>query len=118
MHTASSGNPSIGEVLAELAVDEVGPPQLLLPIAIRLDLVDEDGALLTPVSGQVALSVSVQIEAARPGSGPHRLFQIPVCTVRPFHSMSRGSPTFTDTSRAVRGPGLMTVSGGFEQSAG
>src|SRR6478672_4535425 len=28
-------------------------------------------------------------------------FQIPVCTVRPFHSMSRGSPTFTDSSRAI-----------------
>ena len=47
------------EVLAELSVDEVGPLQLLLPIAIRFDLVDEDGALLTPVPGQVALSVSV-----------------------------------------------------------
>src|SRR5262249_541321 len=29
--------------------------------------------------------------------------QIPVCTVRPFHSMSRGSPTFTDSSRAMVG---------------
>src|SRR6476646_2433732 len=28
-------------------------------------------------------------------------FQIPVCTVRPFHAMSRGSPTFTDNSRAM-----------------
>src|SRR6266446_4937225 len=34
----------------------------------------------------------------RPGTGS---FQIPVCTVRPFHSMSRGSPTFTDNSRAM-----------------
>ncbi len=24
-----------------------------------------------------------------------------MCTVRPFHSMSRGSPTFTDSSRAI-----------------
>src|SRR5438309_9385984 len=47
------------EVLAELSVDEVGPLQLPLPIAIRFDLVDEDGALLTPVPGQVALTVSV-----------------------------------------------------------
>src|SRR5262249_15777422 len=30
------------EVLAELPVDEVGPLQLLLPVAIRFDLVDED----------------------------------------------------------------------------
>src|SRR5262249_35566232 len=47
------------EVLAELSVDEVGPLQLLLPIAIRFDLVDEDGALLSPMPGQVALAVSL-----------------------------------------------------------
>jgi hypothetical protein len=47
------------EVLAELSVDEVHPLQLLLPIAIRFDLVDEDGSLLTAVPGQVALTVSV-----------------------------------------------------------
>jgi hypothetical protein len=47
------------EVLAELSVDEVGSPQLLLPKVIRFDLVDEDGSLLTPVPGQVALTVSV-----------------------------------------------------------
>ena len=52
------------EVLAELSMDEVGPLQLLLPVAIRFDLVDEDGSLLTPVSGQVALTVSVQIQAS------------------------------------------------------
>src|SRR5262245_35591269 len=47
------------EVFAELSVREVGPLKLLLPIAIRFDLVDENGALLTPVPGQVALTVSV-----------------------------------------------------------
>ena len=49
------------EVLAELSVDEVGPLQPILPIAIRFDLVDEDGSLLTPVPGQIALTVSIQI---------------------------------------------------------
>src|SRR5215831_8644460 len=39
-----------GEVLAELTVDEVGAFQLLLPVAVRFDLVDVDGALLTPVA--------------------------------------------------------------------
>src|SRR5262249_16489416 len=34
----------------------------------------------------------------RPCTG---FFQIAVCTVRPFHSISRGSPTFTDSSRAM-----------------
>src|SRR5262249_12700850 len=49
------------EVLAELSVDEVGPVQLLLPIAIRFDLVEEDAALPTAMAGQIALPVSVQI---------------------------------------------------------
>jgi hypothetical protein len=49
------------EVLAELSVDEVGPLQPLLPVAIRFDLVDKGGSLLTPVAGQVAFCL-------RPGS--------------------------------------------------
>ena len=59
------------EVLAELSMDEVGPPQLLLPVAIRFDLVDEDGALLAPVPGQVALTVSVEIQPADAAAATH-----------------------------------------------
>jgi hypothetical protein len=40
-------------------VNEAVPLQVLLPIAIRFDLVDEDGALLTAMSGEVALTVSL-----------------------------------------------------------
>src|SRR5215470_1579485 len=50
------------EVLAELTVDEVGPPELLFPMAIRVDLVDEDGALLAPVPRQIALTVSIEVQ--------------------------------------------------------
>ncbi|MCU1226905.1 MAG: hypothetical protein JWQ42_4998 [Edaphobacter sp.] len=60
-----------GEVLAELSVDEVSLPQLLLPVTIRFDLVNEDGALLTPVPGQVTLTVSVQIQPADPAAPAH-----------------------------------------------
>src|SRR5262249_1820773 len=45
------------EVLAELAVDEVGALQMVLPVAIRLDLIDEHGALLAAVPGEVALAI-------------------------------------------------------------
>ncbi len=62
------------EVLAELSVDEVGPLELLLPVAIRFDLVDEGGSLLTAVAGQVALAVSVQIQPADPTAAAHRIF--------------------------------------------
>ena len=65
------------EVLAELSVDEVGPLQLLLPVVIRFDLVDEDGSLLTPVAGQVALTVSVQIQPADPTAATHRILPDP-----------------------------------------
>jgi hypothetical protein len=47
------------EVLAELAVDEVSPIQLLLPVAIGFDLIDEDGSVLTPMPGKITLTVSV-----------------------------------------------------------
>jgi hypothetical protein len=47
------------EVLPELSINEVGSLELLLPIAIRFDLIDEDGTLLASVTGQVTLTVSV-----------------------------------------------------------
>ena len=66
-----------GEVLAELSVDEVGPLQLLLPVAIRFDLVDEDGALLAPVPGQVALTVSVEIQPPDAAAAAHGILPDP-----------------------------------------
>ena len=51
-----------GEVLAELAVAEVVSLQLLLPVAIRLDLVDEHGAVLASVCGSVGLVVAVDVD--------------------------------------------------------
>jgi len=59
------------KVLAELSVNEVGPVQLLLPMAIRFDLVDEDGALLATVPGQVALTVSVEIQPGNAAAATH-----------------------------------------------
>src|SRR6516164_8967698 len=61
------------EVLAELSVDKVGPLQVLLPVAIRFDLVDEDGLLLTAVANQIALPVSFQIQPAYPTAASHRI---------------------------------------------
>src|SRR6516162_7015287 len=61
------------EVLAELSVDKIGPLQVLLPVAIRFDLVDEDGLLLTSVADQIALTVSFQIQPADPTAATHRI---------------------------------------------
>src|SRR5262249_17840721 len=62
------------EVLAELSVDEVAPLQLLLPMAVRFDLVDVDRALLTSVSAQIALTVSVEIQSPNATTPAHRIF--------------------------------------------
>jgi len=55
-------------------VDEVGSLQSILPEAIRVDLKHENGALLAAVAGQVALTVSVEIEAADATAAIHRTF--------------------------------------------
>ena len=91
-----------GEILAKLSVNEVGPIQPLLPMAIGFDLVDEDSSLLTSVAAETGLAVSVQIQPADPAPPWTGFFQIAVRTVRPFHTKWRGSPTFTDSSRAIR----------------
>src|SRR5262245_14164758 len=67
------------EILAELSVDELSPVEPFLPIAIRFDLVDEDGTLLTPVPSEIALTVSVEIQPADPTSATHR--SLPDCGV-------------------------------------
>jgi hypothetical protein len=52
------------EVLAELPVDEVASSKLVFPVAIGVDLVDENGTVLAPVPGQIALAVALHIELA------------------------------------------------------
>src|ERR1700722_16034494 len=50
------------EVLAELSVNEVVAPQFFLPILIGVDLINENSAMLTAVSGQVALPIAIDVE--------------------------------------------------------
>src|SRR3546814_1584990 len=47
-----------GEVLPELAIGEIVSTKLALPIAIGVDLIDEDGSLLAAVASQVPLPVA------------------------------------------------------------
>jgi hypothetical protein len=46
-------------------------------MAVRFDLVHEDGALLTAVPGLVALTVSVQIQPADSATASHRILPDP-----------------------------------------
>jgi hypothetical protein len=64
-----------GEVLAELPEHEVAAPELALPIAIGLVLVDEDGPLLAAVAGLVALPVAVEVEPPGPHRSLHRVLE-------------------------------------------
>ncbi len=63
--------------------------------------------MFASVPGKVALTVSLQVQFCLTR---HRacvgLFQIPVWTVRPFQAMSRGVPTFTESSRAMTSKSL------------
>jgi len=61
------------EVLAKLAVDEVGTFQDLLPVAIGVDLIHIDCPLFPAVTRQVALSVSVKIQSADLAAAAHRI---------------------------------------------
>jgi len=62
------GQPVDREVLSELTVHEVASPELALPVAVGIDLVDEHRALLAAVAGGVTLAVAVEVEP----SGHHR----------------------------------------------
>src|SRR5262249_4711348 len=61
------------EVLAELPVHEVVAGELLLPVAVRVQLVDQHRTLLSAVAGEVSLPVAVDVQPAHhagPIDGP------------------------------------------------
>src|SRR5277367_2911435 len=61
------------KVLAELPVHEIVPLQLRLPVAIRFNLINEDGSMLTAVPCQVALTVTLQVQPADAAATSHRI---------------------------------------------
>ena len=50
------------EVLAELSKYEVLSPELPFPIAISIDLVDENGPVLATVTLQISLAIAVDVQ--------------------------------------------------------
>ena len=62
------------EILAELPEYQVLSPQLPLPIAIRIDLVDENGAMFATVTLQISLAVAVDVQPSYLAATPDRVF--------------------------------------------
>ncbi len=66
------GEPIDGKVLAELSPDEVLSPELLLPIAIGIGLINEDCSLFASVSAQIALTIAVEVKPSYHATARHR----------------------------------------------
>ena len=56
-------------------MDEVVSSKLAFPVAIGVDLVDEDGALLATVPAEIALPVAVDVELAHPAAAGDRVLE-------------------------------------------
>jgi hypothetical protein len=52
------------EVLAELSEGEIAAAQKALPVLIRVDLVDKDGPLLSSVTFEISLRITINVEFA------------------------------------------------------
>ena len=53
-----------GEVFSELAESKITASQKALPVMVRIHLVDEHGALLSAVTGEIGLRITIDIEFA------------------------------------------------------
>ena len=60
------------EILAELPVSEVVAAKLSLPIAVGIDLIDEDRAMLAAMPLQIALTIPVDVEPPHHSTALHR----------------------------------------------
>ncbi len=61
------------EVLAELSKREVLSPELPFPIAIGIDLVDENGPVLATVTLQICLAIAVDVQLPYLTATPDRV---------------------------------------------
>ena len=52
---------------------EIAAAQPFFPVAMRLDLVDEDRALLTAVAAEIALAIAIDVEPPDLATALHRL---------------------------------------------
>ncbi len=63
-----------GEVFSELAEDKIVAAQKTLPVMVRIHLVDEYGAVLPAVTGEIGLRITIDIEFAHHSPSRNRRF--------------------------------------------
>jgi hypothetical protein len=68
------GKPLDGEVFSELAESKITTTQKVLPVMVRVHLVDKYGALLAAVTGEIGLRIAVDIEFAHHSPSINRGF--------------------------------------------
>src|SRR5262249_10202489 len=89
------GQPFDRKVLAELPVNQVRSLQPLLPIAVRFNLIHEDGSLLTAMPRQVSLTVSLDVEPPDAAATRRRTFPPPGVDRAPLpHDVARKSNVY------------------------
>jgi hypothetical protein len=62
------------EVFSELAESKIVTAQKALPVMVRIHLVDEYGALLPAVTGEIGLRIAIDIELAHHSPSINRRF--------------------------------------------
>ena len=70
------------EVFSELAESEIVAPQEMFPVMVRIHLVDEYGAVLPAVTGEIGLRITIDIELAH--HSPPRNRRFPDCSSDSF----------------------------------
>ena len=63
-----------GEVFSELAESKIVAAQKALPVVVRIHLVDEYGAVLPAVTGEIGLRITIDIELAHHSPSRNRRF--------------------------------------------
>src|SRR5580704_10980267 len=66
--------PLDGEIFSKLAEDEILTSEEILPVVIGIHLIDKNGALLSAMTGQIALAVANNIELAHHLPSRHWIF--------------------------------------------
>jgi len=64
MHISLSGSPSTVKFSPNWPKVKIVAAQKALPIMVRVDLVDEYGAMLPAVTGEIGLRITIDIELA------------------------------------------------------